>query len=146
MTAIERAEVALEVANRHCANLQDYYDAAPRSNYPTQERYSRWLVDARKTRDALAALVEEAKGLQAEAAGRELMDAEADGFMSGKVVVDKSEYDALVEEAKALGELQDACIKRYCGMTGPDDWREAVRKSPEGQLLIALAAMQSEQG
>ena len=53
---------------------------------------------------------------------------------------------ALVEEAKALGELQDACIKRYCGMTGPDEWREAVLKSPEGQRLIAIAATQSEQG
>jgi hypothetical protein len=53
---------------------------------------------------------------------------------------------ALVEEAKALGELQDACIKRYCGMTGPDEWREAVRKSPEGQRLIAIAATQSEHG
>ena len=56
------------------------------------------------------------------------------------------EHDALVEEAKALGELQDACIKRYCGMTGPDEWREAVRKSPEGQRLTALAATQSEHG
>jgi hypothetical protein len=61
---------------------------------------------------ALAALVEEAKAMQAEAAGRELMDAEADSFLSGKVVVDKSEYEALValryqEEGYGLCEVHD---------------------------------------
>jgi hypothetical protein len=57
------------------------------------------------------------------------------------LAADQGEYDLvkLRNEAKALGELQDACIKRYCGMTGPDEWREAVRKSPEGQRLIAIA-------
>jgi len=42
-------------------------------------------------------------------------------------------------ENDALKSLEKACVEFYCGMITMGDWRKAVRASPEGQRLIALA-------
>lgn len=43
------------------------------------------------------------------------------------------------EEIQRLEVLQTACIEFYCGIITKEEWRQAVRESPEGRRLIALA-------
>ena len=41
-----------------------------------------------------------------------------------------------------LEALEKACIEFYCGTITKEEWRQAVRESPEGQRLIALAEVE----
>ena len=51
-------------------------------------------------------------------------------------------YPALEAKLEAVERLEKASIEFYCGMIDKAAWREAVRQSPKGQELIALAAQE----
>ena len=53
-----------------------------------------------------------------------------------------AEAPALEAKLEAMRRLQEASVEFYCGMIDKAAWREAVRQSPKGQELMALAAQQ----
>ena len=94
----------------------------------------------------VAALNRQVTMLEAENAGHELMSAEADSFLSGKIVVDEEEYAALKRDALTFDELTRLMTAMSNDMTyGPSEqatedhmlWRKLERKRALLTLMVA---------